>query len=38
MWRLEAYDFQGFSSLNMNQALDQVACVQTPPALKKSLG
>ena len=38
MWRLEACDFQGFSSLNMNQALDQVACVQMPPPLKKMPG
>ena len=27
--------FPGFSLLNMNQALDQVACVQKPPPLKK---
>ena len=38
MWRLKACDFQGFSSLNMNQALDQEACIQMPPPLKRMPG
>ena len=41
MWRSEARDFQGFSSLNMNQALDQDGSslhTDAPRALKKMSG
>ena len=40
MWRSEARDFQGFSSLNMNQALDQdgSSLHTDAPCPKKNVG
>ena len=40
MWRSEAHDFQGFSSLNMNQALDQdgSSLHTDAPCPKKNVG